>query len=58
MYVHAYTLTNAQSSCKPFNVATQWGSVSNAALDFSHGNKESFVSASDRLWMFEPDPLV
>lgn len=33
---HTYTnaCTTAQSSCKPFNAATQWGSVSNAALDF------------------------
>lgn len=36
MYTHAHTdtCTNAQSSCKPFNAATQWSSVSNAALDF------------------------
>lgn len=30
----AHTCTNARSSCKPFNAATQWGSVSNAALDY------------------------
>lgn len=31
---HTNTCANAQPSCKPFNAATQWSSVSNAALDF------------------------
>lgn len=34
VHTHTNTCANARPSCKPFNAAKQWGSVSNAALDF------------------------
>lgn len=44
---HVETCTNVQPSCKPFNAATQWCSVRDAALDSAHWDREHFVVASE-----------